>query len=399
MGIRKKIENNKDILLNILSHAIYLLTQQVIIFPYLANFTSESIFSDAIYFLNIVNILSYVFAVELGNTRLVMANQYKNKSNSEFFWTLTVINLLCFIIILGCLLVINFSSIRLIFLSLLSFFMNFRLYGCIIFRMRNNYTGVVFIHVLYFLGALIGIIANYIYQTNVYLIFVLADLLSFLYLITNKIVELPHESCSEITKEMLKKFSTFSFNEMLGCLSNRLDRLVLLPLLGSNALVVYFSITTMSKVSTALLGPINTALLARLSSANVGVVNEIFLFIKSKSIIIILLTFVVNAIFSFCFANLFYHKYTENSLNIILISSAMIACRTLVSFYQIVFKRFYPSFILIELNGINIISSVCFGLLFGNIYGLTGFSCGLLVSSIILLFASILIKNKIRDIK
>ncbi len=260
----------KDVAWNLSAFVVYIGAQQLLIMPILARVFTEHIYSQAALFLTILNIVVCVVGDELGNTYLVRKMSYeKDKLRGDFFpiFSFTSAALITVGVLLN-IIVFKFSTMLLcayvatFFCGILRYFMLGYLKGSLRFPL------IFCTNVLYAAGALIGIAL--LPKVEVFLMpFLCGEIPAALF----ALIAVKHFcrkdavwQCSPQLGQTAKDYAKLSFSALLVECTTHLDRLLVYPQLGAMAMSLYYSSTTMSKLTSMVTNPISGVILAQLSN-------------------------------------------------------------------------------------------------------------------------------------
>ena len=270
--LKKQYRKLISIAWNTGAFVISICTQQLIIMPFLGRRFSEHVYSQAALFLTIFNIVVCVVGDELGNTYLVRKTEYdKTHLRGDFFPILAGITGFLFVgeIVLNVF-ITNFNALLVAAYTvtfscgILRYFLFGYLKGDLRFRMIFYANGV------YALGALLGIVL--LPEGGSYILpFFCGEMPSALFTLGAVLHYCRNDIAWKCTPQFGKTAKDFARLSLSALLINGvayLDRLLVYPQLGAMAMSIYYSSTTMSKLTSMITNPISGVLLAQLSNKN-----------------------------------------------------------------------------------------------------------------------------------
>ena len=116
-----------DMILNMIGFGIYIIAQQILLLPILAKIVDDTIYSNIVLYISILNVVCNVTGGELGNVRLVRDSAYKEKKSlGDFTRILVNISPIITVIIFPILLYLKYSILGSILFTLTILMSNVR---------------------------------------------------------------------------------------------------------------------------------------------------------------------------------------------------------------------------------------------------------------------------------
>lgn len=270
--LKRQLGRFKDVIWNFGAFAVYIGTQQLLIMPILAKRFTEDIYSQAAVFLTIYNIVVCVTGDELGNTYLVRKNEYERaQMRGDFFPICSFVS--AALVAMGILLNIFFFKYSAIVLAsyvvifvcgIIKYFLLGYLKGSLRFSM------IFYANAVYAVGAMIGVAL--LSEESVFIVpFLCGEIPAALFALIAVRRFCRKEAawqCSPQLCQTTKDYARLSISTLLTECTTHLDRLLVYPQLGAAAMSIYYSSTTMSKLTSMVTNPISGVILARLSNKN-----------------------------------------------------------------------------------------------------------------------------------
>ena len=113
MNFIKKYKNFfSDMILNMIGFGIYIIAQQILLLPILAKIVDDTVYSNIVLYISILNVVCNVTGGEIGNVRLVRDSAYKEKNvHGDFTRILLSISPIITVIVFPILIYLKYSII------------------------------------------------------------------------------------------------------------------------------------------------------------------------------------------------------------------------------------------------------------------------------------------------
>lgn len=321
MKLRSWFLHLKDFGLNTIAFGIYIMVQQLVIMPMLSKTSNVSTFSKIIFFISIFNIVSSVIGDELGNTRLVRANAYKDKN---FFGDFNVILL---ILIINCLVICVFLNVfikinwlDLIFYLLITALGIIRYFSMSYYKLKQHFTNILVVNVFYCLGSLAGVYAAS--KVGFYIApFLLGEVFSCIYVAIMLLKDEDQKLTFRTTPELYNSMKVYGQLGTVSIISNfmaYMDRIIIYLMLGPTAMAVYYSASAMSKMICLVINPISVVILAKLTSVSDTKKFKIISILIKLLIPLFLIFLIGSVILSYLGVRMLYPDYFDDATNLLL---------------------------------------------------------------------------------
>lgn len=381
-----------DAILNIVSTTMPIIVLQIIIFPLLANKLGNNDYGLFVTLVGLFTLVSHPFGNSLNNVRLLQNNEYKKKNiqgdfNLLLLWSLVINSVL---IIAGTLYYEkSLSLLSIILIATISSMNLIRGYLIVAFRLTLNYKAILLNNLILILGYTIGfflfIITNY-WQ----FIYACGYFLSLIYIIKNSsLVSEKVEKTPLFKGTAYKNFILFVSSFLQSSLSYA-DRLLLFPLLGPQAVSVYYSAAILGKIISMGVGPISSVMLSYLAKME-KIKMKSFFYLLTFIAIVGMLGYFICIILSRPILEILYPNWVEESMDLIYITTATAIFNVMSSVINPLILRFKNINWQILIGGVNFSIYIIGIIVFYNLYGLVGFCFGILIASIIKLLLMIFV--------
>lgn len=384
----------KDILLNSFSFAIYIFSQQIIFMPIMGKLLPENTFANFIIFIAIFSIISNSFGCELGIVRQIKEDNNSSQYNYIMRWLLGSVLIVSII----CLSFLKFSILETLLLSIVVSLANIRLYICSCFRMKKYFKGVMVQNILYLIGLLFGL-GLFLKFKIIWIPSLIAELVSLSYSLIKSDFTLFSKKV-KVEKKTLVAFKDYSIIEFLINMMTYFDKILIYPILGTNAVNVYYATTTMSKMVSLISNPLHSVLLSWIKNdgkSKDGILTIVFKYCFS----LILLISIITIPLTYIAVRLLYNSYLNDSLLIIIPISIGAGFAFATSIIKAVILKYIDSKKTLSSYIKYFISFIILSIILSKFYGLMGFALANMLSRVILfvLFIEVLkrIKKEVKN--
>lgn len=377
-----KIKKYKDYIINTLAFGIYIGIQQLFLLPVLSRNLSPTVFASSILFLTILNVVSIAFGNELGNVYILKNKKNSYKVEKIYLTILLKISLLMFVISIVVSFFINNNVFLIFIVFALSNIKNF-LIG--ILRKNNDYYSIMISNIFYCLGILLGII--FMFKTNNYIYsFLIGELFSLFFILykSKGIVTIIRSDFSE--KEIVDEYRSLSTVSLLLNGLSYLDRFLIFPILGANAMNSYYSTSALSKILSLLVNPINSVMMAKFSNEKSEISSKKFL---NNIIIILIISIILSIIGSLLGLYILYNNYFVKSLTIVIPVGISSGLTITILLLKSIFLVKNGSKQLLTINFIYAVLLIFSSLILSYFFGLVGFAWANVISRLVQLYAYI----------
>ncbi|MCH4533018.1 hypothetical protein MKS61_08095 [Staphylococcus haemolyticus] len=395
----------KDSSLNIISNLIVVVVIQLIAFPLINKDVTNSQFALLIVLYGIAIVIATSLGNTLNNVRL-LHREGISEIERETIFTRGFLILLVFNLIIFTGISIFYShkiDANLILLIIFSLLLTSRYYLNVYFRENLNYTHILLVNIFVFIGYLIGLLIFKFVLPLYSIVFLLGEILGFIFLYkkTNFLSYIKGSSIINKlkVKRILQDYVNFTLINVIINILNYLDRFILLPIIGPVLVNVYFIASTASKMIGLVTTPMNNVILSYLSikdshdnlkrfvQINIGVIIAsipMFFIVKYSSLLVV-----------FVLYNTYISKVTT------IINLVVIIC-----ILQIFNSIFHPFAMRMIHSRIIFFIQIGYGVIYlviafigSNLYGLQGFCWATIIAMLIKLIVTNLIVFRITALK
>ncbi|MDR6878340.1 hypothetical protein [Bacillus sp. 3255] len=371
-----------DVVINTFAFALLIVAQQIIAFPTIAKFGDANAFGDILALMAIANIQSVFFGESLGNTRLLLNDQYNleieyRKLNIILLLLSFILSILMFFMITK-----SFNLLDVFTFAAISVFSSIRLYNVALFRLNKKFKKILFLNVLYSAGIIVGLGISLIFNKFL-MVFFIAEL--FALVIMNK-VKFPKILPIKLSfnKIIIKTYFNLSISSSISYTSNLLDRFIIYPILGAHDVSVFYSASIIGRLGALVINPITGVILSWMPDVNKESRSRILIITLTISSIFAALYFFLIMLFSPMIIKLLYPQYYIEALNYILIICITHSISIVNSLIKPVLLKTVNLNVLTGMNLLYAILIICLGALLALRMGLYGFAIAFLVSTLLI---------------
>lgn len=385
-----------DSILNIIAAAVPLVILQLVVLPLLGVKLGDKEYGLIITLISLFTLFSFPFGIVLNNVRLLLDKDYHlGNLDGDFNFLLIVSSIISSILVIVGTVYYekDFSFINIILMVVISCLNLFREYMLVSFRLKLNYKSILINNILLGIGYIIGTGIFYI-TSYWHFIYIVGSGISLIYIMKNSNLLKESYGVTEKFKSTLYKSFILYCSSFLKTLVSYADKLLLFPLLGPEAVAIYYTANILGKIISMVINPVSSVILSYLSSEN----NGIFKF-KSFVVIISIISFVgyfVTIIISKPILDLLYPNWASESFKLIYITTASTIIEIICSIIHPFILKYNNINWQIVISTANLIVYVVCAMLFYYSSGLKGFCFGILIATIIklILMAIIFILNQ-----
>lgn len=292
--MRKYRNDVINLIFNVGGFGLYIFSQQVILMPALSKIVSERVFSIVVLSLTVMNIFATIVGEDLGNIRILNLSLLTYKF--ERFFNMVLLNIsLIGAIVLSFLVGINshFNTLEYALLAVVLVISSLRFYYTTLMRSIENYKDLFIGSLLYCMVVLISTLFLGTFSKRPLILLGFGEVVSLIYFIfrfKNNCDQ--DETLGFDKKKILTQYLNLSLSSIFLNLSVYLDRFIIIPLIGIDAVGLYYSVSSMSKILSLLVNPLSNWLLVKLNKSKEKSVDFSFLNYQ-RLIIVAFLSFIV----------------------------------------------------------------------------------------------------------
>lgn len=398
MNFIKKYKNFfSDMILNMIGFGIYIIAQQILLLPILAKIVDDTIYSNIVLYISILNVVCNVTGGELGNVRLVRDSAYKEKNvHGDFTRILLSISPIITVIVFPILIYLKYSIIGSILYTLTILMANVRLYATCFYRLEKKFNKVIIQNIFYLIGIILSLIL-FKFIGNIYLLLFIPECVSLIYALKNSDLLIMGLKKTNEMKKTIRKFGGLGFVSLLTNLMNYFDKFLIYPMFGATSVAVYYAVNSMSKIASLITNPMSSVILSWVANSDEKKnKKKILKMTLISNIPILLVVTIITIPLTYIALRILYSQYMEDALVLIIPIAITTAFGTAATLIKSVLLKYTNTNKLVVTY---IIYFAIFSLLGYNLsksQGLIGFTVANLIAKIILwgLFIILLIISK-----
>lgn len=398
MNFIKKYKNFfSDMILNMIGFGIYIIAQQILLLPILAKIVDDTVYSNIVLYISILNVVCNVTGGELGNVRLVRDSAYKEKNvHGDFTRILLSISPIITVIVFPILIYLKYSIIGSILYTLTILMANVRLYATCFYRLEQKFNKVIIQNIFYLIGIILSLIL-FKFIGNIYLLLFIPECVSLIYALKNSDLLIMGLKKTNEMKKTIRKFGGLGFVSLLTNLMNYFDKFLIYPMFGATSVAVYYAVNSMSKIASLITNPMSSVILSWVANSDEKKnKKKILKMTLISNIPILLVVTIITIPLTYIALRILYSQYMEDALVLIIPIAITTAFGTAATLIKSVLLKYTNTNKLVVTY---IIYFAIFSLLGYNLsksQGLIGFTIANLIAKIILwvLFIILLITSK-----
>ena len=386
-----------DMILNMIGFGIYIIAQQILLLPILAKIVDDTIYSNIVLYISILNVVCNVTGGELGNVRLVRDSAYKEKNvHGDFTRILLSISPIITVIVFPILIYLKYSIIGSILYTLTILMANVRLYATCFYRLEQKFNKVIIQNIFYLIGIILSLIL-FKFIGNIYLLLFIPECVSLIYALKNSDLLIMGLKKTNEMKKTIRKFGGLGFVSLLTNLMNYFDKFLIYPMFGATSVAVYYAVNSMSKIASLITNPMSSVILSWVANSDEKKnKKKILKMTLISNIPILLVVTIITIPLTYIALRILYSQYMEDALVLIIPIAITTAFGTAATLIKSVLLKYTNTNKLVVTY---IIYFAIFSLLGYNLsksQGLIGFTVANLIAKIILwgLFIILLIISK-----
>ena len=386
-----------DMILNMIGFGIYIIAQQILLLPILAKIVDDTIYSNIVLYISILNVVCNVTGGELGNVRLVRDSAYKEKNvHGDFTRILLSISPIITVIVFPILIYLKYSIIGSILYTLTILMANVRLYATCFYRLEQKFNKVIIQNIFYLFGIILSLIL-FKFIGNIYLLLFIPECVSLIYALKNSDILIMGLKKTNEMKKTIRKFGGLGFVSLLTNLMNYFDKFLIYPMFGATSVAVYYAVNSMSKIASLITNPMSSVILSWVANSDEKKnKKKILKMTLISNIPILLVVTIITIPLTYIALRILYSQYMEDALVLIIPIAITTAFGTAATLIKSVLLKYTNTNKLVVTY---VIYFAIFSLLGYNLsksQGLIGFTVANLIAKIILwgLFIILLIISK-----
>jgi O-antigen/teichoic acid export membrane protein len=385
----------KDFGTSIIGSLVAVVSLQLLVYPYLARINSPEAYGIILTIMGIVNIIIVGLGTSLNNIRLVQNVEYmKHEIQGDFnvilIGILLIGSLILFIINQYFLPIDNITSALLIFTLMIGLC---RAYFCVSYRLKLNFTLNMVCNCIIASGYVIGLIAAF-FTSYWPLAFLLGEISGCIFIFFTTDILRESIKTTALFKQTLMKYLALIITGLIGNLIIYMDRLILYPTLGGEAVSTYTVASFFGKSLGLVLVPIAGVLLGYYAQKNFNMTRSLFWKINLAVAVFSLLFYFLSYFLANWFTGLLYPTLIESASPYIMLANIAAIIGAASSMTQPAVMRYSPMRWQIIIQLIYGVIYLVGGLVLLKYYFITGFCVAAIIASVTRLLALYWIGNR-----
>lgn len=393
----KKIQNLiRDLLFNTLGFGIYIATQQILLMPIMARILPEEDFAKVVLYISVFAIITNVLGSELGIVKQVK----KEKISEESDYNRILLQLFPTIILIAIMIlaILRFNILEIIMLTITIILGNTRLYSAAHFRANKDFKKIVMQNILYLVGTAIGLFITYKLKL-IAIPMLLAEIMCLIFDISKTDIIKTGISKTKHNKEIWNTFAGFGFISFLINMTTYFDKIIIYPILGENAVNVYYATSSMSKILSLITNPLHGVILSWLKGNDEEFKKKVTTVTLKANMPILIITFVLSLPLTYIAVIILYPQYLEDSKKLIIPICVGVAFSTAASIIKAILMKYIESKKLVKMYVIYNVILLVGATIASNYFGITGFAYATAIASTSLWIMFILLLNRINTLQ
>lgn len=393
----KKIQNLiRDLLFNTLGFGIYIATQQILLMPIMARILPEEDFAKVVLYISVFAIITNVLGSELGIVKQVK----KEKINEESDYNRILLQLFPTIILIAIIIlaILRFNILEIIMLTITIILGNTRLYSAAHFRANKDFKKIVMQNILYLVGTAIGLFITYKLKL-IAIPMLLAEIMCLIFDISKTDIIKTGISKTKHNKEIWNTFAGFGFISFLINMTTYFDKIIIYPILGENAVNVYYATSSMSKILSLITNPLHGVILSWLKGNDEEFKKKVTTVTIKANMPILIITFVLSLPLTYIAVIILYPQYLEDSKKLIIPICVGVAFSTAASIIKAILMKYIESKKLVKMYVIYNVILLVGATIASYYFGITGFAYATAIASTSLWIMFILLLNRINTLQ
>ncbi len=267
--------------------------------------------------------------------------------------------------------------------------MVFHSYFIVDFRLKLDYNAIVWNNVQLALGYFVGYLTFFL--TGIWeLVYLFGYGFSLIYIFRK--TKLWREPLLKTIywHEILKDTFLLLISGVLGSLLNYSDKIIIYPMIGAEAVTIYYIATLLGKLVSMVIGPINSVMLSYIVKLK-QISNKILTLILCSAVMIAVVGYIICLTFGEVVLKDIYPQHFSEVVKYMPITSATAMIMMLISVLYPFVLKFCKMKWQVIIDATSLICYVCLGVAFYQFYGLYGFCIGVLAAFLIKFFIMFII--------
>lgn len=373
-----------DFVINIFASGMMTIVLQLMVYPFLGYIMSAEKYGMILTIMGIINTFIATVGNALNNVRLVRNETYTTNENGDFNILLIVGIIVAAIVAIPLLRIyIKVSWIEELLLIVALILGILRTYYSVAFRIILDFRKILFCNLFISIGYILGIglvFAGVLWP----FLFILGELFGLGYLLKNSFVVCNNCCRTNKLKETTKIYINFAFATLIANAITYLDRLLIMPILGSEKVAIYSVASVLGKSVGIIMLPIAGVLLSYFSQDKFEMNNKRYCQIIFMSLLFCAIIGLLTMVLAKPILGLLYPKIINSAGRYLIIANLSAIIAVFSNMISPIILKFGDSYWQVL---INIVYGTIFcgcGYYLAKRYGLIGFCYASLAANILM---------------
>ena len=364
--------------------------------PIMARILPEEDFAKVVLYISVFAIITNVLGSELGIVKQVK----KEKISEESDYNRILLQLFPTIILIAIIIlaILRFNILEIIMLTITIILGNTRLYSAAHFRANKDFKKIVMQNILYLVGTAIGLFITYKLKL-IAIPMLLAEIMCLIFDISKTDIIKTGISKTKHNKEIWNTFAGFGFISFLINMTTYFDKIIIYPILGENAVNVYYATSSMSKILSLITNPLHGVILSWLKGNDEEFKKKVTTVTIKANMPILIITFVLSLPLTYIAVIILYPQYLEDSKKLIIPICVGVAFSTAASIIKAILMKYIESKKLVKMYVIYNVILLVGATIASYYFGITGFAYATAIASTSLWIMFILLLNRINTLQ
>lgn len=390
----KKIERiTKDMAINLIGTGVSMAILQLIINPLLAKYIDADVYGEMQSVISVIYLIGGTLGGALSTTRLLRDYEYSQKEVSGDFNFLIIVNLLCICIAGPIIFTFYLKKPDVLSVVLTTAIMLLNCtdnYYCVGLRLNLDYKAIFIQKLVNCAGCLIGFAIFYFIVRRWEVIYITAYALNTFYCIRKTtLIREPYRR-SPLLKQTVKDFGSLTVARFTSSALTYFDKLILYPLMGGEAVSIYFAANILGKLILMVIEQITNVILSYLAKLET-VSKKMWKRIVPVALAACTVMYLGCLLISRPVLHILYPQWAEAAIQLVPIAALAFAVAALINILYPFTLKSLPSYYQIVINVAGLGSYIASVLFLYRSQGLRGCCISLLISYMIKLISIIVI--------
>lgn len=378
---------SKDFLYNIIASLIFTGVMQVIVYPTLAGRFGSEEYGLILTIMGIVNAVVIALGNSLNNVRLIQNSVYEQeKAEGDFniLLLLSAFSATIIILFLGA----YIYKLNYIITSILAVYAGIsviRTYCSVEFRLILDFKKILLGNIFGAVGYIVGTLILSTFQIWV-LPFILSEIFYCIYILVATKIYREKYKITCMFKRTVGKYAILIITSFSGTLLTYLDRLIIYPLLGGEAVSIYTVASFFGKTLGIVTIPIAGVMLGYFAQSGFRITNKRFWQINCVTLLGGGCFMGMSIIFAPFFTSILYPSVFESAKKYIFIANLAATLGVVCNLTQSSVLKFAPTWLQLVKEAVYGIVYIGVGALLLDKYGLIGFCIAAIMANVMKLF-------------